>query len=882
MSRRFSIHYNTSDTEQIMIEAKNQKDGVAMLKIMKNNNGTQTLDDTYNGEMWYRYVLRTNDGYIKERHDRYLPSCDNITIIDTWRSPEMSADALRSEAFSRAVFTEPQDEQQAPTPNNGVLSIRLNDPRIGDDEAYCIVSKQFINWNPDKAFLMTRYQGFIWQCTISDIILLKEFEFKFGIWDTKNNCFKRYEDGMNRVIKLNSVTSTLVSFDEFNYKNQWRCAGVSVPIFSLRTHRSCGCGEFLDLKDLADWCKAANLKVIQLLPINDTTATLSWRDSYPYNAISVMALHPNYISVDEVYKYYTKRIPSYEKETALFLNDLNISDYPRTREWKERNLISLFESCFDEITRDKEFLKYYNENEWWIKDYAAFSSLRKHFNNPNFRDWGEYSKYDKNAIESLFTSKNSMYHNVMYYIFIQYHLERQLREAITYIHSLNIAIKGDLPIGINPNSVEAWTMPELFNFGLQAGAPPDFFSRDGQNWGFPTYRWDVMANDNFAWWEKRLSRMQQFFDAFRIDHILGFFRIWAIPYPFKSGLMGIFSPALPYTTKELSERGLNISPQDASLPIISNTFLRNQVGDYANAIEHDMFDAYRDNLIRLKSAYFNPNKINEWIEENVPNTSRERVRQGTNNILHEVLFISQKRGEYNPRIMLTDTDIFRNLDSEQQNILRSLHDEFYYTRHNKFWQEKAVKNLEGMLRKCKMLVCGEDLGMIPASVPLVMQRMQILALELQRMPKFNWDRYGDCSKYQYLSVCATSSHDISGIRGWWEENFNESQWFYNNVLKHEGVAPRVASGEIVSEIIQMNLNSPSMLCINPIQDYAGTIDNMPHLLPHEERINQPADPNNQWKYRVPFCIEDLVTRYPQLHQNISEMVTKSGRANSCL
>jgi 4-alpha-glucanotransferase len=219
------------------------------------------------------------------------------------------------------------------------------------------------------------------------------------------------------------------------------------------------------------------------------------------------------------------------------------------------------------------------------------------------------------------------------------------------------------------------------------------------------------------------------------------------------------------------------------------------------------------------------------------------------------------------------------LSPEEQNTLRSIHDDFFYSRHNDFWKAKAVEHLEGMLKKCQMLVCGEDLGMIPASVPIVMQRLQILSLELQRMPKENWQRYGDCSRFPYLSVCATSSHDISSLRGWWEENYDESVNYYNSVLHGVGQAPKVANASIITPIVAQHLNSPSMLCINPIQDYAALIDEMPHLLPFEERINEPSDPNRKWCYRIPFNLDDMERLYQPLTQKVLDMVIAAGRKN---
>lgn len=878
MSRRFNIHYNTSSDEHLAIEYKTSETGELTRIDMNNLDGLNTYEDKGASEMWYRYCVLRNDGEIIERRFRHVGACADVQINDSWRSPEMPTDALKNEAFANAVFNKGENLSQAPDPKPGYIAIRLTDPRVGKDEAFCIVSKQFISWDQDRAFVMSQYDDYTWQIEIKNDLLLQEIEFKFGIWDTVNNCFKYYEEGENHVIVVAKQTETmLVTYDAFYYRNSWRAAGVAIPVFSLRTKSSKGCGEFCDIANLADWCVKAGLKIIQLLPINDTTANFSYKDSYPYNAISIMALHPSYISVERVFDYYGKRINSIERETGIFLNDLNMVDYDRTRDWKKQALKRLFKENFDTIITENGFKEYLKTNEWWIKNYASFAYLRDEYKTPNFRLWENGSTYSRELVESMFAENSSEYSDVMFRVFMQYHLEKQLTAAIEYCHGKGIAIKGDLPIGINPNSVEAWVEPEFFDFSLQAGAPPDFFSRDGQNWGFPIYKWEKMSENGFEWWSRRLGRMQQFFDVFRIDHILGFFRIWSIPRPFKSGLMGVFSPALPFTEKELNDRGFKKDPKQYIHPIVSRQFIYSQLGEYGEVAEKELFDDI-DGLRRLKDKYLDPQSWEEWIEAHVSIVmARERVRQGLANIIHEVLFVSIKEGEYHPRIMLTETDRFNMLSQEEKDILRGIHDDFFYNRHNEFWKEKATQNLNGMLKKCKMLVCGEDLGMIPASVPMVMKRLQILALELQRMPKLNWERYGNCANYDYMSVCATSSHDISSIRGWWEENRTETQWYYNNILHHSGEAPIAASGEIVSEIIKMHLQSPSMLCVNPIQDYAGTIDNMPHLLPHEERINEPSNPNNYWRYRIPFCIDEAIENYPQLHQRVHELVAESNR-----
>lgn len=872
----FQIHYQTSEGESLQLHIKKTSTPNNEILTMVNNKSVHTLEyNNQNENICYRYELNTPTGIICEREFRSVNAKHSCTLIDNWRSPETAGNALYAKAFTQAMFGKSEIGKPISDDQKGKLVVRLREARIGKNEAFCIVSKQFINWDTTKAFIMQKRDGYIWEYAFEKGVLLNEIEFKFGIWDTEKNSFREYENGSNRYISTHSENNvTIITCDSYNHATNWQAAGVAVPVFSLRTHKDIGCGEFADLKPLADWCQTANLKIIQLLPINDTTATNSWLDSYPYNAISIMALHPIYISVSETYSYYGLKIKASQREEGLFINDSKFVDYEKTFFWKKKVLHNLFDNNFKTIMADSRLKKYVSENAW-VADYAAFSALRDLYQTADFKLWPTNSKYSADDVKQMLKPNSKYYSSVWFYIFIQYHLELQLKDAIEYAHTKNVAFKGDLPIGINPCSVEAWVEPELFNFGLQAGAPPDFFSRDGQNWGFPTYIWSKMKDDNFAWWQKRLGRMQAFSDAFRIDHILGFFRIWAIPQPFKSGLMGHFEPALPFSSDELKQNGFTGNPEYFSRPIVNRQTLDSWTGRYAQQIDDEMFDLVGMGHRRMKAEFFNPEMTDKWVEKNVHPNDAEFVRNGLHNIIHEVFFMPAAGGKWHPRIMLASTELYKQMSQSEQTALRNLHDNYFYNRHNEFWKNSAVENLEGMLKNCDMLVCGEDLGMIPASVPVVMQRLQILSLEQQRMPKLCWERYGNCSQYQYMSVCATSSHDISSIRGWWEENYEETQYYYNNILKHSGIAPHPITTQLATEIIVAHISSPSMLCINPIQDYMAMDAAVPHLLPQEERINEPANPHHYWRFRVPFFIDDL-NNYC-IGNKIAELVKENNR-----
>ncbi len=319
----------------------------------------------------------------------------------------------------------------------------------------------------------------------------------------------------------------------------WKGAGVAVPVFSLKSNNSFGIGEFLDLKLLADWCNKVGLKMIQILPINDTRTDGSWDNSYPYKAISTKALHPIYLNLDIMGQLVDENDREYFKQQKEILNAKDYVDYPEVMKVKEDYFRKIFLQTWNDTKEREDYKTFFNENKDWLMPYASFCSQRDY--ETTSRDASMIPAISTNIDTSTQVSESI----TEFSYFLQYHLDKQLKEAVDYLHERGIALKGDIPIGIGRDSVEAYTNPELFNLDSQAGAPPDAFATEGQNWGFPTYNWEEMAKYDYKWWRERLTHMSRYFDAYRIDHILGFFRIWEIPIEYSQGTMGHFSPALP-------------------------------------------------------------------------------------------------------------------------------------------------------------------------------------------------------------------------------------------------------------------------------------------------------------------------------------------------
>ena len=764
--------------------------------------------DIHDGDHFTFEVVR--DGRVIKRewrahHFMYHTPGKNIIVRSRWME-QPSNSAFYSSAFSDVIFRRPSGASfRHPHSEEGArgnVSIQAAAPEVRSDESLAIVGcgDKLGNW--DRIYIMSDHIAPWWFITMD---IDEPIEYKFVIVDTKTKQIRCWEEGPNHFFAEvpPKETQVMVADVQPSFSRQpWRGAGVAVPVFSLRTEDSFGVGEFHDLKKLVDWAVKAGQSVIQLLPINDTTMTRSWRDSYPYNAVSSFALHPQFVHLPAAG---VRQDASY-KAMKAHLESLPTVDYEAVTGAKMELLHKLYEGAKGKaVLASKEYEAFVQANSW-LQPYAVFCVLRDIYGTPEFGEWKQLSTYQPKKVQAFAQEHKK---EVDFYCYVQFLLDAQLREAVEYAHLHGVALKGDLPIGVSRSSADAWQFPNLFHMDSQAGAPPDAFAEDGQNWGFPTYNWEEMEKDGYAWWKARMRKMSEYFDAFRIDHILGFFRIWEIPVPYKSGLMGHFSPALPYSEDELRSQG---------------------------------FD---------------------------PHTG----------IGTDVLFVEDPRrpGWWHPRISGNKTAHYAALSPELQHRYNLLSENFFWFRHNDFWRDCAMRKLPALLRSTGMLACGEDLGMIPGCVPPVMASLNILSLEIQRMPKDPADTFGRPDRYPYWCVCATGTHDTSPLRAWWEEDRALTQRYYNQVLGCEGDAPYFCEPWVVDLILSQHMKSPAMLAILPLQDYMACDGDVRYPgNPADERINIPAIPRHYWRFRMHCTLESLIAN-DSFNQHIRTLVEAAGR-----
>ena len=722
------------------------------------------------------------------------------TIYDHWIDiPEDSY--MYSSAFTDCVSARKRGMSEQKEFGKTVR-LKVRAPQLRSNERLAIVGggPALGNWEARHAMAMVEHDANEWVVSLDADKLPQTFEFKFVVFG--NGDQPVWENGMNRTVSLPEIELGEVVVYELPQAYfpvyPWKGAGTVIPIFSLRSEGSFGVGDFGDLKMMIEWCDKTKQRVLQVLPINDTNMTKTWQDSYPYNSISIYALHPQYTDFRQLpaIKDETKReaFENLRKE----LNALPQIDYERMFSAKMDYLREIFAQEWTAVQRRESYKTFFEQNKEWLVPYAAFCYYRDLYGTAVFSEWPKEATL-KNTQKTTFKGKKEL----QFWYFVQYNLDAQMREAHAHARAHRVILKGDIPIGISRDGVEAWVEPKYFNLNGQAGAPPDAFSADGQNWGFPTYNWDAMLADGCSWWVRRFRKMAEYFDAYRIDHVLGFFRIWEIPMPHKSGLMGQFSPALGMSREEIEAYGVQFN---------EGLFL----------VDHKRTD------------------------------------------------------RWHPRIAVQYQEAYQNISEDQKFCFNRLYNDYFYRRNNQFWYTEAMKKLPKLTQATRMLVCAEDLGMVPDCVPWVMNELRILSLEIQSMPKDPTTRFGKLSHNPYRSVDTISTHDMATLRQWWDEDEERSQTYFNTSLRRGGPAPRPLPGWLAKDIVSRHLTSPSMLCLLSFQDWMSIDEKL--RLPDEnaERINIPANPRHYWRYRMHLTIEQLM-QADELNEEISTLIIQSGR-----
>ena len=624
--------------------------------------------------------------------------------------------------------------------------------------------------------------------------------------------------------------------------------GVVVPLFSLRSKESVGIGEFLDLVPLGKWAKKCDLDLIQLLPVNDTG-----EESSPYSARSAFALNPVYIRLQEV-EGASEVLGDEPLKQSKKYDESSRIPYLDVVRYKRDALGRIFDAKENEISANRELKKWIDDNDW-VNSYAEFCARKAENNEAPWKSWKEESHINES--------------DILFQKWMQWVAEKQFLKAVEELNKTGIRLKGDIPILINEDSADVWHYPQFFNLGDRAGAPPDMFCYSGQNWAFPTYKWDNLEQDNFTWWRKRVIHASKFYHAYRIDHVLGFFRIWVVPESEFTGILGHFAPSIPIYMNQLLQAGI---PRETVHYLTNPNFGEEQLKNWFG------FDTEK-----AKGKYFEPlpNAQGRYILRHEYRSERaimsldeaQPVKDALLNAYWDRVFVPNSTDEilypywywYNAPVLLT-------LPEYEANTIKGIIKANEASQED-LWSQNGHKLLNVLVRETDMLVCAEDLGAVPACVPGVLENLEILSLRVERWTR-DWklkdQPYIPPSKYPRLSVCTSSNHDSSTLLGLWNESDFDRNLFWQHIGQ-SGNAPGVLTAEHIKLIIKNLLKSNSLLAILPIQDLMALSHKFISKNPEEDRVNTPGTigPQN-WSWRMACTLEDLL-KDTRLNNTIAEL-----------
>ena len=806
MKIHFHIEYRTVFGEEIVLNIVGNGDAVTRYRMTTDDGiywRCSLNDDAKHRVLDYFYSVENNGNETRQEwrtmaHRLVLEPAKSefFHVFNRWIDmPEDSylyssafTDCLKSSEIHTTVNSQLSTLNSQHSP---ALRLIVRAPQLRDGQRLAVSGEidELGGWDAKKALPMTLQNYNEWTIDLlSAAFIGRKVVLKF-VALTENSEEAVWETGDDRTLTIpNDICGGIIVYELpqafFALENQ-RFAGTLVPVFSLRTKGSFGVGDFGDLKLMVDWISHTQQRLLQVLPINDTTATHTWTDSYPYSCISVFALHPQYADLRQLPALKDAKLRKQFETLQKELNALPQIDYERVNKAKIDYLKAIFQQEGTDVLKSDEFKRFFREKELWLVPYAQYCLLRDQTKTVDFTQWKGHETWNEADRKALSNPRTKKFRDVAFYYFVQFVLDTQMQAVHDYARQKGVILKGDIPIGVSRVGCDVWMEPRYFNMDGQAGAPPDDFSADGQNWGFPTYNWDEMLKDGCIWWVRRFQNMSHYFDAYRIDHVLGFFRIWEIPMPHASGLEGHFSPALGLSIEEINARGVS------------------------NEIDY-------------------------------------------------LFLIDPKNGSRHPRINAQKTEAYERLSSWEREAFNHLYDDYFYRRNNQFWYGEAMKKLSRLVQATRMLVCAEDLGMVPDCVQWVMDELRILSLELQSMPKEYGVRFGHLERNPYRSVCTISSHDTPTLRMWWDEDIERAQAYYNQMLRKDGPAPHPMPDWLARDIIAAHLASPSMVCVIALQDWLAIDEQLRLKDANAERVNIPANPKHYWRYRMHLNIEDLM------------------------
>ncbi len=545
MNIRFRVNIDASEGEQAYLTGsspvlgKYDPDKAYKLTEIKDDNGSSfwsadiQFDTQLERILFYKYFIKDKSGTIRYeagggRRLALNSSVRNVETHDEWQLFTEESPFL-TDPFAHVFYGSKFSPYTQTHKRPYELIIRAVVPNIpeGCSIVICGDSRELGRGNPSKGVRMSRLKGLKWIAHFQiDGMKGKKWNYRFAkVCDATGEV--EFEKAEKRSLTLPEVDK----YDTFITEHTDVCftpyrphyAGCTIPLFSLRSKDSCGIGEIGDLKLLVDWAKKCGIRILNILPLNDTLQHFNGLDSSPYNCISSFGLNPIYLSLKPLGTLHDKMKAKEAAEEMRSLNRRAMVDYEDVISFKMNYLRMLYREQGIDTSAQPGYYKFVKGNRNWLFSYATFCSLRDRYKTADFRKWSAHSEYSQDFVESLYrgiSGDKELEENFRFYIYLQYHLYNQMVEAIGYAHRNGIALKGEYPMNVSPNSVPAWKYPHYFRFDEESAERRlaiDTAAQTGAS--APVFNWEEMSHDNFKWWRSRLRAISDYYDLYSIGRI---------------------------------------------------------------------------------------------------------------------------------------------------------------------------------------------------------------------------------------------------------------------------------------------------------------------------------------------------------------------------
>ena len=639
-----------------------------------------------------------------------------------------------------------------------------------------------------------------------------------------------------------------------------RLIGTVVPVGALVSEKSIGVGEFPDLVEFGALCVKMGVGIVQLLPVNDTGY-----ESSPYSALTAFGLNPMYLRIGDL-----PEAAGFEADIEAVRKEFNSKarfPYVSLMKAKMKLLKKIFSKNRAKISSSEALKKWIEQNSW-VKPYAVFRRLKEANKEKSWKEWGgQNASWNDPALAD----------EHLFWAWLQEALDRQFSAAAASLAKAGIILMGDLPILMNDDSCDVWAHPGNFDQAFSAGAPPDMYSPEGQNWGFPIYNWPAQSKDGFTWWKGRLKAAEKYYQAYRIDHVLGFFRIWASRREENSALLGRYVPFIPVTSKDFKDLNYDegrihwiCEPHIPTGEVWDAMRAAWDGGEEAAAASAAM--VFEEALDRIGDEEL-------WLFKKSIRGGKDIEALDLSSVIKAFLlkawgnriFFEHAPDQFFPVWYYRDSRAYASLSGEEKEALEALLEK-HRLESEKIWEAEGKWLLSMLVDSSSMLPCAEDLGAVPGCVPRVLTQLNILGLRVVRWNR-DWSAEGKpyvpFEDYPELSVCTPAVHDSSCLREWWDKEADQQAF-----CDFLGVPflPKVYNPGTARIVINKIASAASRFRVFQIQDLLHLSSRWYAADPSSERINVPGSYNDfNWTYRLPSTISELA-KDEDLIRAVSELV----------